>query len=59
MTPLPPFLKEAKRVPGAIVERMEGDRSVTWFRGDRTIDLHGEFTADELRQIVAMMEEPQ
>ena len=53
---LPAFLKQVHRCPTVVVERSEGERTVSWWIGSPTIRLNGDWTADELRQMVEMME---
>lgn len=52
---IPDFLKVLPGASRTVVERVEGERTFLWWPGARA-DLHGEWTAEELRQIAAMME---
>lgn len=54
---LPFFLKSIFGSPNLIVEKAQGGRTFYWIRGDDFADLHGEWTIEELRQIVDMMVE--
>lgn len=52
---IPAFLKLLPR-HGAVVEKTEGDRRFSWMPGWDTAGFSGHWTAQELREIVNMME---